>query len=737
MNIRDFDTSITEAPMNPNEFAKANEVGQSEGVLVGYEFEICIPAAYMTNYAEIIIIDHLKHNDSIFDEIQITPDTISQLDQLLVPIQKKKPKYSSFNEAIRGKSEVEFSDIRGTVAELMCKMFPIKKDGHDCINAIADKFDKYFEIVDAKTLYNLLTDMGADLYGDEEDSYHMAAEKLAGQIQTSFNTEVNIFVYAHEFTKKLDRWHIEPDESLVVKDHSDASLEVVTPPMPAREAVQVLKDFYQLAKRNNFYTGKQYSTGLHINVSIPKTLDVLKLALFLGDQYLLKLFDREDIEYVWSLKKGIDSSLSDYDDLVKTNIKKKGKKVFTQNTNDLKKLKAIANKISDDHYASINFNGKYVSFRHAGGDYLNDYDNVLNVVGRFVRAMIIASNPELYKNEYMKKLSVLVSQTQTPRVKAIDKAREYLKLLQFVKTNGYPVVVGSAMFGLDKWGVSDGMPDELLDALDVLYWSNNYKRDVSAKAKKLAKQNILNYYSSILPADSPLMEMYNEAPLSGASLTYMASPASSLRQTIQILNSIELPVKGKYYNNDWAPIYHVEYFPLNHPLVSDSYKKLTLDYAEYMDKARHGGYVNEDKQAPIYYFSYGMLTDPDYLPGAELMGVAELRNFEFTMYAYANVEPKTGDKVYGALWKLDKNLLTLLDQIEDYPELYDRRTYPVYMDGKKYPAEVYLMTPGTLKYMGNTLPTQQYINTVLKGYKNAGIPTRQLYDALDFYGHYE
>jgi len=612
MNLGDFDTTITEAPMNPNEFAKAIEVGQSEGVLVGYEFEIGIPAAYSGGYR--------------------------------------------------------------------------------------------------------------------------TTKKLASQIKTTLNTKVKIFDVTHQHSKKLDIWYIEPDESLQTQDSKDVALEVVTTPMPPREAVQVLKSFYQLAKSNNFYTGKQYSTGLHINVSIPKTLDVLKLALFLGDEYLLKLFDREDIKYVWSLKKEVEDNLISGDDFVETNTKKKGKKILaTQNAIDLEKLKAIANKISDDHYASINFSGKYVSFRHAGGDYLNDYDNVLNVVGRFVRAMIIASDPELYKNEYMKKLSLLVSKTQTPRIKDIDKAKEYLKLLQFIKTNGYPVVVASSLFGVSKQEVFNGIPGELLQALHILYRTNNYKRDTSVKAKKFAKQNILNYYSSMLSADSKLMKMYNDATLLGASLTYMVCPADSLAQTIQILNSMEFPFKGTYYyNNDWAPIYHVEYFPLNHPLVSDSYKKITRDYKEYMDKARQGDYVNEDKQAPIYYFSYGMLTDSDYLPGAELMGVAELRNFEFTMYAYANVEPKTGSKVYGALWKLDKNLLSSLDQIEDYPELYDRRTYPVYMDGKKYPAEVYLMTPRTLEYISNTVPTQQYINTVLKGYKNAGIPISQLYDALDF-----
>ena len=32
---------------------------------------------------------------------------------------------------------------------------------------------------------------------------------------------------------------------------------------------------------------------------------------------------------------------------------------------------------------------------------------------------------------------------------------------------------------------------------------------------------------------------------------------------------------------------------------------------------------------PIYYFAYGMLTDPQLMHGLELVGVGELRNFEY------------------------------------------------------------------------------------------------------------
>jgi len=141
--------------------------------------------------------------------------------------------------------------------------------------------------------------------------------------------------------------------------------------------------------------------------------------------------------------------------------------------------------------------------------------------------------------------------------------------------------------------------------------------------------------------------------------------------------------------------------------------------------------LHEAGGLPTYYFSYGMLCDPNNMEGIHLIGVAELRNFEYVMYQYANVEPHSGSKVYGCLWEVDRRIISQLDQVEGYPELYDRRTYPVYCDGEKYVAEVYVMTPYTLRRVQGTVPSRQYIQMVKIGYSHAGVPLHQLYDALD------
>jgi hypothetical protein len=104
------------------------------------------------------------------------------------------------------------------------------------------------------------------------------------------------------------------------------------------------------------------------------------------------------------------------------------------------------------------------------------------------------------------------------------------------------------------------------------------------------------------------------------------------------------------------------------------------------------------------------------------------------MYSWANVEHKPGSKVYGVLWAIDHNVIATLDRAEGYPSLYDRRTYPVYVDGHKIAAEVYIMTPDTLEQVWGTKPTQGYVNRIVRGYRNAGVPMQQLQDALKISG---
>ena len=252
------------------------------------------------------------------------------------------------------------------------------------------------------------------------NSYRDGADFLKANLKDVYGDNMEIFTGYHQATKKLDRWYIEPDGSLRPSG-DDYSAEVVSPPLPAEKAMAALKTWYQKAKQLKLYTNG--STGLHINVSIPGNLDVLKLAVFSGDTYVLKKFGRENNSYARSVIKNLRG---------RGDLPKLGSKEFSAAESE---MKSMAKRISGDHFATVNFNGKYVSFRHAGGDYLNKMDDIVNTVGRFVRAMVIAADPVAYRDEYVGKLVKLMKPEEG------DAGSEKLPLsdIRAVATKGIPV----------------------------------------------------------------------------------------------------------------------------------------------------------------------------------------------------------------------------------------------------------------------------------------------------------
>ena len=268
----------------------------------------------------------------------------------------------------------------------------------------------------------------------EDDDYAGATTVLKPALEQTMGRKVTVFKRYHERPKNMTDWYIEPDGSLIADNDGDGTAEVVSPPLPAKDAVTALKNFFAMAAKMGIYTNN--STGLHINVSIPDTLDILKLAVFTGDQYVLKNFNRLNSDYAQSVTRDIPKSV-DGDAITIKQGPKKDKNVFGQRKQtteiNTKMIQKIAREISDDHMASISYNGKWVSFRHTGGNYLKDYTEIYNVVGRFVRAIIIASDPTMYQNEY----KAAIAKIATPQDLNPDSLQS---TLNYISTKGLPVI---------------------------------------------------------------------------------------------------------------------------------------------------------------------------------------------------------------------------------------------------------------------------------------------------------
>jgi len=427
---------LAEVAMNPGAYAQSMAQAADVGVLVGYEFEVCIPQITVGQLGRARDLDDEMLVREFLSIIEANDDYVMDYHwQRLfkmkpgktVAIDKGKKVYDDIIQA-----EADLPDYLDAASgwEFDYRIEYILKS-NDLFNPKA--FLDTFEIIDSDTLGTYINEFLAWVGEEDSNTYHAAARILKDAITDMFGAEVDIFNDYHEYPKDDTTWYIEPDGSLEPDEPEDATAEIVTPPLPARAAPSILKRFYTMSQQLGLYTND--STGLHINISIPEELDVLKLAVFLGDQYVLQKYGRENSEYARSVMQGLATYSGHRPEIAQQFI-------TAQSTNDrVNELKKLANRLSSEHTASVSDNGEYISFRHVGGDYLLQLDNTANMLGRFVRAMLIAADPDAYRKEYLKKLSQLLG----PAIEKLPQAdsTEYQNLLTFARniiTNGIPVL---------------------------------------------------------------------------------------------------------------------------------------------------------------------------------------------------------------------------------------------------------------------------------------------------------
>ena len=202
------------------------------------------------------------------------------------------------------------------------------------------------------------------------------------------------------------RYIVEPDGSLDPDNPGDRGLEFVSPPLPIDEILGDLNKVKAWAKEYGCYTND--STGLHINISVPgysrENLDFVKLALLMGDKYVLDAFGRTGNTYAKSAMGIIkDAVRNKPEDAARLLDKMKG------NLDQLA-TKAIHSGITQK-YTSINTKDGHIEFRSPGGDWLDqNFDQIENTLLRFTVAMSAALNPDMYRQEYLTKLYKMLTE---------------------------------------------------------------------------------------------------------------------------------------------------------------------------------------------------------------------------------------------------------------------------------------------------------------------------------------
>ena len=241
-------------------------------------------------------------------------------------------------------------------------------------------------------------------------------EEVADEFREAIGRKVNWSGSYHGGKREANTYVVEPDGSLEPDESTDSGLEFVSPPLPIDEMISDLNKVKAWADQRGCYTSKAAKTGLHINVSVPgfdnDKLDYVKLALLLGDEYVLNQFGRLGNSYA-------NSAMG----IIKERIAQRPEDAAAM----LQKMKAglgeLATKVihsgTTSKFTSINTKEGYIEFRSPGGDWLNEnFDKIETTLLRFVVALDAAMDPAKYLQEYQQKLYKLLTGQQSGRTKS-------------------------------------------------------------------------------------------------------------------------------------------------------------------------------------------------------------------------------------------------------------------------------------------------------------------------------
>ena len=118
-------------------------------------------------------------------------------------------------------------------------------------------------------------------------------------------------------------------------------------------------------------------------------------------------------------------------------------------------------------------------------------------------------------------------------------------------------------------------------------------------------------------------------------------------------------------------------------------------------------------------------------PEAKYLGSAMLKNQNLLFcgqpnHSFATIKTMEGKEAPIGLWEISARDERALDRYEGYPNFYHKTVLPVTLDGEEVHAMVYIMDLA----MPAGLPSVMYYDIVEKGYRDCGLDTAYLKEAL-------
>lgn len=288
-----------------------------------------------------------------------------------------------------------------------------REDAQEDYNRNADQEREWLADQEVNTMKDVMDTFGNvnwPYYYNSNVGGDRSIDDVANDFQDAIGTDVRASTRYH--SGDVDRpspsshhYVVEPDGSLDGDDYGDKGLEFVSPPLPIDVILNDLSKVKRWADSYGCYTND--STGLHINISVPEysrdKLDFVKLAILMGDEHVSDSFGRLGAYYAKSAMGAIRDNVRSRPEAVTGALEKMRTHMNTAAS------KAIHAGVTQK-FTSINVKDGHIEFRSPGGDWLGEnFDKIENTLLRFTVAMSAALNPEMYREEYLKKLYKLLT----------------------------------------------------------------------------------------------------------------------------------------------------------------------------------------------------------------------------------------------------------------------------------------------------------------------------------------
>ena len=227
--------------------------------------------------------------------------------------------------------------------------------------------------------------------------------------------------YHSSYGTNNDFWRVETDSSIETDGGTGA--EVISPVYDTpKQMMEEMKSLFDWFQKENVETNS--SCGLHITMSLDseekEEVNPVKLAVLLGDKYLLSTFGRSNNSYAKSQIESLKKAAQDL-------------KSSPENTKTIKNIENILKKgINPGKFSSINFKdqtdsqtgNQLIEFRIGGGnDYHLNFDTAAKAVIRYAETLSAAYSDKMYNADYVKALFKLINSLDEIDAKDIERVK--------------------------------------------------------------------------------------------------------------------------------------------------------------------------------------------------------------------------------------------------------------------------------------------------------------------------